>query len=29
VAVEPKTFRRIPKPSARFLGAIAKRGGLA
>lgn len=29
VAVEPRTFRRIPKPSARFLGAIAKRGGLA
>lgn len=29
VAVEPKTFRRIPKPSARLLGKIAKRGGLA
>ena len=29
VAVEPKTFRRIPKPSARFLGKIAKRGGLS
>lgn len=29
VAVEPKTFRRIPKPSAKFLGAIARRGGLA
>lgn len=28
VAVEPKTFRRVPKPSARFLGAIARRGGL-
>jgi beta-glucosidase len=27
VAVEPKTFRRIPKPSAKFLGAIARRGG--
>ncbi len=29
VAVEPRTFRRIPKPSARVLGAIARRGGLA
>lgn len=29
VAVEPKTFRRLPKPSAKFLGAIARRGGLA
>lgn len=29
VAVEPKTFRRIPKLSARFLGDIARRGGLA
>lgn len=28
VAVEPKTFRRIPKPSATFLGEIARRGGL-
>ena len=28
VAIEPKTFRRIPKPSARFLGDIARRGGL-
>jgi len=28
VAVEPKTFRRLPKPSARFLGDIARRGGL-
>lgn len=27
VAVEKKTFRRIPKPSARFLGEIARRGG--
>ena len=29
VAVEPRTFRRIPNPSARFLGKIAKPGGLA
>mgnify|MGYP003576106661 FL=1 len=29
VAVEPRTFRRIPKPSARYLGKIARRGGLA
>lgn len=29
VAIEPKTFRRIPKPSARLLGGIARRGGLA
>lgn len=28
VAVEPKTFRRLPKPSAAFLGDIARRGGL-
>ncbi len=28
VAVEPKTFRRLPKPSARYLGDIARRGGL-
>lgn len=28
VGVEPRTFRRIPKPSARFLGSIARRGGL-
>ena len=27
VSVDPKTFRRTPKPSARFLGAIARRGG--
>lgn len=29
VAIEPKTFRRIPKPSAHLLGEIARRGGLA
>lgn len=28
VAVEPRTFRRIPKPSATYLGDIARRGGL-
>lgn len=28
VAIEPKTFRRLPKPSAHRLGKIAKRGGL-
>lgn len=28
VAVEPGTFRRIPKPSATFMGMIARRGGL-
>ncbi|HVJ01076.1 MAG TPA: family 1 glycosylhydrolase [Sphingomonas sp.] len=28
VAVDRKTFKRTPKPSARFLGEIARRGGL-
>lgn len=29
VAVDRKTFKRTPKPSATHLGAIARRGGLA
>jgi beta-glucosidase len=28
VAVDRETFRRMPKPSARYLGDIARRGGL-
>ncbi|WEK44049.1 MAG: family 1 glycosylhydrolase [Candidatus Sphingomonas colombiensis] len=29
VSIDHKTFRRTPKPSARLLGEIARRGGLA